>query len=371
MTTNSFDPTGATAQEILNALPDGAYITDLNRKVVFWNRAAERITGWTAPEIVGHACSENLLVHIDKDGHSLCGQEHCPLHRAMITGQESQTPLLVFAQHRQGHRIPVEVSVAPLRDPAGQILGGVEVFRDLTNLITDLNRAKAIQEHALESALEPDDRVRFDFRYQPEDLVGGDFYRFEQVTPDGYLILVADVMGHGVASALYTMQLRSIWEECRAALVSPALFISQLNERLHKLVGADGYFATAFCALLDVSSGQLDYVRAGHPAPFLFRSGGDVDRLDARCPAVGLMEEVMFSQTSVVMDRGDQLLFFTDGALEIVDSSGVLLGEDGLLRILQEEMPGLDLMRIESRLLQFSQAIRLPDDLTLVRVTLL
>ena len=70
------------AREVLDALPDGAYITNLDRKILFWSRAAEKITGWPAGEVTGHTCADNILVHVDKDGHQLCGKEHCPLHRS-------------------------------------------------------------------------------------------------------------------------------------------------------------------------------------------------------------------------------------------------------------------------------------------------
>ena len=79
------------APELLNLLADGAYITDTDRRIVFWNQAAQRITGWGAAEVVGRRCQENILVHVDKDGHPLCGHEHCPLHRSIVTGQPSAT----------------------------------------------------------------------------------------------------------------------------------------------------------------------------------------------------------------------------------------------------------------------------------------
>ena len=91
---------------MLDALPDGAYITNCERKILFWSRAAELITGWSAPDVVGHSCSDNILIHVDKDGHQLCGKDYCPLHRAMVTGRQSTSPLLVFAQHKDGHRGP-------------------------------------------------------------------------------------------------------------------------------------------------------------------------------------------------------------------------------------------------------------------------
>ena len=137
------------AREILDALADGAYITDADRKIVFWSRAAERITGWSARDVVNHHCADNILVHVDKDGNQLCSDVHCPLHRAMVTGEMSEEPFLVFAQHKQGYRIPLEVSVAPLRDPAGRMVGGIEVFRDQTTMMADLRRAKVIQDHVL------------------------------------------------------------------------------------------------------------------------------------------------------------------------------------------------------------------------------
>lgn len=364
---DGFEKVGA--REILDALPDGAYITDRDRKIVFWSRAAERLTGWQAKDVVSHSCADNILVHVDKDGHPLCGEEHCPLHRAMVTGEMSREPLLVFAQHKQGHRIPVEVSVAPLRDQLGRTVGGIEVFRDLTIMVEDLRRAKVIQDHVLESELPTDPRVRFDVLYIPEELVGGDFYRLEAVGSDCYAIFLADVMGHGVASALYTMQLRSLWEECRAELVSPTRFMGNLNRRLHRLVSPGGYFATAVFVLLNAASGELRYVRAGHPSPFLLRRHGAIDRLDHKSPALGLRVEAVYSETVTHLEHGDRLLLFTDGAIELVDKQGEELGEAGLARFLENSPEGqLHLPGIQKSLLEFSNLIRLPDDLTLLSV---
>ncbi|SPE50325.1 PAS:Stage II sporulation E [Verrucomicrobia bacterium] len=355
------------AREILDAIADGAYITDPERRIVFWNRAAQRITGWPAQEVVNHCCGDNILVHVDKDGHQLCGREQCPLHRAIVTGQPSEGSLLLFAQHRQGHRIPLEVSVAPLRDQAGRTVGGIEVFRDLTSLMENLQRAKAIQAHALECPLPDDPRVVFEVRYIPEELVGGDFYRVEAISSDSYAVLLADVMGHGVASALYTMQLRSFWEECRADLPFPSRFMTELNRRLHRLAGPDGYFATAIFLLFDAASGKLRWVRAGHPSPLLLRRDGLIDRLDHLSPALGLHPEATYAETEAQLEPGDTALLFTDGAIELVDKQGSDLGEAGLVRLLGGfTSSGLDLGQVEGKLLEYCNLIRLPDDLTLL-----
>lgn len=356
-------------REILHALPDGAYVTDAFRRILLWNQAAARITGWPSEEVEGRTCYDNLLVHIDKDGHRLCGQDLCPLHRSIVTGEMSHEPLLVFAQHRRGHRIPVEVTVAPIRDAGGSVVGGIEVFRDLTEMFKDLRRARTIQEHALTSELPDDPRLRFEVRYSPEGVVGGDFYRVEALDADRYAVLVADVMGHGVAAALYTMQLRTFWDDCRELLRSPAGFLQELNVGLGRLVGDDGHFATGVFVLLDLAAGAFTLVRAGHPAPFLLSAGSAARSVGDRSPAIGLVKGAVYRENRERLEAGDTLLLFTDGATEIVNSEGTELGEDGLRRMLDPERFAVGqgaLEWLEERLLEYSQRIRLPDDLTLL-----
>ncbi len=87
---------------ILDSLGDGVYVCDRERRIVHWSTSAERITGWTREDVVGRRCLDNILCHIDKDGHRLCGKEFCPLHRSMVTGTASNVPLIVFAKTKDG-----------------------------------------------------------------------------------------------------------------------------------------------------------------------------------------------------------------------------------------------------------------------------
>jgi PAS domain S-box-containing protein len=354
------------APAVLNTLPEGAYITDVDRKIVFWNQAAERITGWTSTDVVGSTCFDNILVHVDKDGHPLCGKEHCPLHRSIVTGQSATVPIMVFAQKKNGERVPVEVTVAPIRDTDGKIVGGIEVFRDLTDSVHEMIRARMIQDQVLHSPLVKDARVAFDVRYVPNEIVGGDFYRIEKIDADRYAVMVADVMGHGVSAALYTMQLRSLWEDHRAELASPAAFLTVLNKQLHSLTRDSGYFATGVCLTLNAATGEFRYVRAGHPSPLIVRSNGRVRALDSRHPSLGMFYPLKYREATGRMDKGDTLLLYTDGAIEVANADGGELGEDGLKKILTEV--GVDLERLEERLLKYSNQIHLADDLTLLKV---
>jgi PAS domain S-box-containing protein len=361
------------ASAILNALPDGAYITDVDRNILFWSAAARRITGWTDTEVAGHSCNDNILVHVDKDGHELCGKDMCPLHRSIVTGLPSKEPLLVYAKHRSGERIPVEVSVAPLRDSKGRVVGGIELFRDLTASMKDLERAHLIQASAMESHPDSDPRLAVSIRYTPNDLVGGDFYHMEHLYPDLIGVMIADVMGHGVASALYTMQLRSLWEDWREEAGNPARFVTHISRQLHVLAEDAGYFATAICMTINPATGELDFVRAGHPAPLHVGLDGRASSVGTVQMALGMVEDAVYTCEHLTLAHGETILLYTDGAIEIINDKDVELGEAGLIDLLSRKevlcdgIPRLDLL--EEKLLAYSAGIRLADDLTLLAIT--
>lgn len=360
--------------EILNALADGAYVTDTERRILFWNDSAERITGWTAAEVLGHACRDNILVHVDKDGHKLCGEEFCPLHRSIVTGQRSVEPLLIFAQKRTGERVPVEVTVAPIRNGHGQVVAGIELFRDLTSHVEDLQRAQVIQATVLQCPLPKDDRLSFEIRYTPSEIVGGDFYRIEQIDADLYTMIIADVMGHGVASALYTMQLRSLWEDWREELNYPAAFLGRINNCLHVLTREAGYFATAACVNYNAATGELHYVLAGHPSPLLLRHDNRIDVLPEQQPALGMFPNFRYTEGIQQIAPDEAMLLLTDGALEVNNEAGEELGTKGLIQLLTKAAGNaltstLKLPQIEEQILRFGNQIRLQDDMTLMKIT--
>ena len=366
-------PTDLPIAEVLNSLPDGVYVTDTQRRILFWNHAAERITGWRKEDVVGRCCSDNILAHIDKDGHPLCGCELCPLNRSMVTGQQSTEAMLIFAHCKSGLTAPVEVSVAPIRDRSGRVVGGIELFRDVTESVQDMLRAKAIQLDSVACRLPEDPRVEFAIGYQPREIVGGDFYRIERHNQDHYDLFIADAMGHGVGAALHTMELRSLWEEHRAELESPARFLTILNQRLNGVVGDAGYFATAVSARYNAQSGILQCVRAGHPAPLLFRDTGGVESVGHPQLALGMVRDTQYQASSIRIEPGDALLLFTDGAVEIFDKLENELGPEGLKRLVFAQknghpIAGFNIDHLEEQLLHFSDNIHLPDDLTLLKL---
>lgn len=113
--------------KIFDTIDEGIYLTDRKRRILYWNRGAERITGYSADEVVGRSCADNLLNHMDRNGRLLCEQS-CPLMKVAETGEEQEAE--VFLHHREGHRIPILVKAFPYPDGKGEIRGMLEVFTD-------------------------------------------------------------------------------------------------------------------------------------------------------------------------------------------------------------------------------------------------
>lgn len=360
----------AIADMIIDFLNEGLYVCDRERRILYWSKSAERIAGWSASQVVGHRCSDNILVHVDKDGRRLCGEEFCPLHRCMCTNKASSAPLIVFGQTSRGGRLPMAVSVAPIHDAEGRVIGGVETFQDFSETHANLLRAKRIQTLSMGDALPRDSRLGFASFYLPHDMIGGDFYAVQRLDADHYGFFLADVMGHGVAAALHTMHLSSLWNRHTPTLMQPAEFARLLNRELCMVV-KDESFATAVCGVLDASRKTVRFVSAGGPSPVLLRSDGRVEELESSGWPFGMTDDADYDEIELLCGAGDSLLLLTDGATEIRDADGRILGTDGLLGILQGlGYPGAGIMaaQLHEALLAYSNDIRLDDDLTMLDV---
>ncbi len=99
----------------------------------------------------------------------------------------------------------------------------------------------------------------------------------------------------------------------------------------------EGYFATAVGATLNAATGELRYVRAGHPAPLLIRANEEIMPLPARSPALGMFGEVPYVEGVETLARGETLVVYTDGAVEITNHAGQQFGWEGLVGLLQKE----------------------------------
>ncbi len=137
-------------EKLIENIYDGVYYVDLNRCITYWNRGAERLTGYGREAVMGKSCADNILRHVDDQGNELCLQG-CPLADTMIDGRAREAE--VFLHHRQGHRVPVFVRGTPMRDAEGKIIGAVEVFSSNTKNVQAMEMIDRLQQEALKDAL--------------------------------------------------------------------------------------------------------------------------------------------------------------------------------------------------------------------------
>jgi diguanylate cyclase (GGDEF)-like protein/PAS domain S-box-containing protein len=128
---------------ILDNLSDGVYFVDTQRVITYWNQASERITGFSRQQVLGKSCQDNVLNHCTENGVELC-KNGCPLTATLKNGQPQTAE--VYLHHADGHRVPVRVRVAPIRDETGQIVGAVESFSSNLDLFKARNKIRSLEQ---------------------------------------------------------------------------------------------------------------------------------------------------------------------------------------------------------------------------------
>ncbi|MEW6337650.1 MAG: diguanylate cyclase [Acidobacteriota bacterium] len=132
-------------RSVLDSFSDGVYFVDRERRITYWNRAAERITGYLAEDVVGSHCYDEILVHVDDSGKHLC-HDGCPVAATIVDRAIREAD--VYLHHRDGHRVPVKVRVAPLVNPEGELIGAVEAFSDNSAQMSALQRIQELEKAA-------------------------------------------------------------------------------------------------------------------------------------------------------------------------------------------------------------------------------
>ena len=137
-------------QDILDHLYDGVYFVDRDRVITYWNQGAARISGYDAGAVLGRSCRDGVLNHVTANGVPLCSNG-CPLTATMADGVPREAD--VFLHHADGHRVPVLVRCAPLRDADGAIVGAVESFSTDRGLRTARQELRALRHQVHTDAL--------------------------------------------------------------------------------------------------------------------------------------------------------------------------------------------------------------------------
>ena len=171
-------------------------------------------------------------------------------------------------------------------------------------------------------------------KYRPVEDVGGDFYDFIQLGTEQIGLVIGDVVGHGIHSALVMSLLLGRLRASRRERLHPAKIISEINNLLVEMSNNTGeaIMCSLFYGVLDVPSRVLFYIDAGHPPPLCCRAGR-ITSLVSNAMLLGV-EDFQTEEQCHQFENGDRLVLYTDGIVEARDKQGSVYS----LRRLQQNL---------------------------------
>ena len=201
-------------------------------------------------------------------------------------------------------------------------------------LLEDLRAAADVQKSLLPRTNLQTEHLVSGYLFEPSLAIGGDIFNVAELADGSILTFMADVSGHGVASALLTMSLAQ-WLSSVPGLRRPGPFPGPASilvalEEEYQFERFGKYFSIVI-ATIDPATGAVLYSAAGHPPPLVVRASGDVERLDSGGPVVGMGFGLPFEEGRDVLQTGDRIVFYTDGVVEDLSVEGVRFGTDRLL----------------------------------------
>jgi sigma-B regulation protein RsbU (phosphoserine phosphatase) len=306
---------------VVEATADAVIVTDRAGRIEYVNPAFETATGYTRAEALGRNPS------ILKSGaHPV--EFYGELWKALVDGRVFRGTFV--NRKKSGELFFTEQTITPIRRPGGGTTHVVSVGKDVTQL-----RRAAERESALLLARSVQQRLfppgapvvpGYDIygATYVADVTGGDYYDFIPLLGDRQGLLVGDVSGHGVDSALLMAETRAVLRATALTTTEPSEILAVVSRVLHADTEAHR-FATLLLVSLDPASGMLAYSSAGHPSGYLFDQSGAVkSALPATGVPLGLFPDARYeTRSDMLLEPGDTLVLLTDG----VTDSGVVEDE--------------------------------------------
>src|SRR5829696_7381867 len=367
---------------VLNS-PVAIAIMDLDEKVVSWNPAAERLFGYTEAQALGRPIDD--LVAGTPEMHAEV------LKYTRQVSSDSRVDAVTRRSRKDGTLVDVELLAVPVTVGEDQV-GTYAMYHDITELKRaeeevrqfnrDLERRVAERTEQLKRAMarqqevaQERERIEQELRvarmiqhtllpkslpelegheiaayYQPAREVGGDFYDFLRL-PDGRLgLFVGDVSGKGVPAAIVMAITRTLLRSAYH-LGSPGEILEQVNDNLLPDIPPN-MFVTCLAALLDSSTGRLQYANAGHDLPYVRHAAG-VSKLQATGVPLGLMPGMTYEQKEITLKPGESILLYSDGLVEAHSPHHEMFGFPRMQRYVGAHSEGATL--IDSLLAELEQ----------------
>jgi phosphoserine phosphatase RsbU/P len=238
----------------------------------------------------------------------------------------------------------------------------------------DLASAAGIQQSLLPDSAPELPGIRIAWKFKPSSQIGGDIFNIQPIDDNHFELYMLDVCGHGVSAAFFAvavyqfLQSRSFLDD-QGGIVSPKTVLGSLNKDF-PFERFDSYFSLVY-VIVDCKRRQAVYSCAGHPPPVLIQADGNLKTLNQRGPVIGLSEDTVYEEETVLLTRGDKLILYTDGVFENRNVHEEYLGRQRFYETLNKyghkpigELIELSYLQIE----KFSNTVAPDDDVSILGV---
>ena len=242
-----------------------------------------------------------------------------------------------------------------------------KVSHEKEKMESELAIAKAIQASALPTNFPNNEHFELIASMTPARVVGGDFYDFFPIDEKHYAVVMADVSGKGITAALYMMSAKTAIKNMLQAGYALEDAIGRANNSLYDN-NAGGMFVTAFIGILDINTGVMQYVNAGHCPPLIKADNGYEYIQVAHNLVLGAKANYKFESGTLTLKNNHRLFLYTDGVTEAQNEERKMFGEERLLKILNKKETLLSdtLAYIYKQLKTFVKGAPQSDDITML-----
>jgi phosphoserine phosphatase RsbU/P len=333
---------------ILETLNEGVAIADESDQILFVNAVFEEMTGFSRSQIIGR--DARRLYHRAEE----FAFAQALNRQAKETGRAREE---FFLPTKDGGRLPVVVSIRAMHGPDGACFSIVT--------LTDISEQKRTEEklRAAIAGLEKHRReieqdlllaarvqqslapepilwagLRVDTFYQPAHAIGGDF-GFVRPSIDGHLnIVVCDVSGHGISSALVANRIYSETVTLLGDRAPLADVLRRLNSLVIRNIGALGFFFTLAAARINGGGRTMEFAGAGHPPAMIVHPGAEPSLLQSRSRILGVLPDAVDVDATLYreLECGDRIVVYTDGLTDVFNSRGKMLKVEGLQNFVRD-----------------------------------
>jgi phosphoserine phosphatase RsbU/P len=350
------------SNEFLNVLLDNissaVLVVNNEFRIRQFNHALRKIFGKEHEDVDGEVCGEALGCTFTVVEEKPCGQtSHChkcqlrnsilktfkmkhPGKRKKLSRQffSGNSPVQKYLEYstRFIHFDGEEFTLVIMDDITEREFRKQELIHKQKQIDLDLKAAAGIQRSLLPGQVPVFECMETAWQFLPCSRIGGDIFNLFPLGEGRTGCYMMDASGHGVHSALVAVSVSQLLQPAssRLPLGSPAAVCEELD-RQYPLERFNTFFSMIYM-VFDSKAGIVSWCNAGHPPAVLARSSGELERLEARSPIIGLGGVLPFREDRKEIGAGDKIFLYTDGLIERRNHDGVLYGVDRLLARIAE-----------------------------------